>query len=125
MRDLERIHDCKLLRMTYEPKDDGRRSLHLLISCPDDLGYEPWDGQNLQIMLSDVAALRCTAWGISTGPETIDAIRFGVSDVLLRETERSKLAGIRFPTLQMLFALHSGSQIEVIADRYDLLVVGS
>lgn len=107
------LHDCDLHSVAFEAASDGSRTVRWTISCPSDLGHAPWAGKDLVLVAIDVAMLRHFAWG-TTGRETIDAIRPGVSRAAAETTRAPREAGMRFPDIQLTVDMHSGSSMEVI-----------
>jgi hypothetical protein len=84
-----------------------------MMRCPSDLGYAPWEGKNVVLVAVDVAVSIYTTWGVAA-PETIDAIRPGVSTTIQESTVKARRMGARFPGLEFTISFHSGSVLEVI-----------
>jgi hypothetical protein len=116
LKELEWIHDCVLLNVLYDASSDAGRSIKLVMRCPTDLGYAPWEGKRLQIVAADVALMKHVLWGVA-GPETIDAIRSGVSDAVRESTMEARRMGARFPSLEFTISFSSGSAIELICQE--------
>src|SRR5580658_3324914 len=110
MDELRWIHDCTLLKMVYDASSDAGRSVTLIMRCPRDLGYEPWNGKNLTLIATKVAMANQLIWGTG-GVETIDAIRPGISDVMRRSIDEAQKMGARFPELELSISFHSGSTL--------------
>src|ERR1700722_2618026 len=94
MDQLRWIHDCTLLKMVYDASSDAGRSIMLIMSCPRDLGYEPWNSRNLTLIATKVAMAKQLVWG-TAGGETIDAIRPGISDGTRLSIDEAKRMGAR------------------------------
>jgi|ERR1700722_15067311 hypothetical protein len=118
------IHDCVVSRISYDPFGDGGRSIEFEVSCPDDLGYPPWEGRNLIVVTGNVAVVKCMIWGWVNSPETIDAIRPGVSDSIKQDMTRASAAGARIPSLEFTVSLHSGSSFEIVCEKLFVQVLG-
>jgi len=112
------IHDCDLLGILYDFGQEGR-SIKLSIRCPTDLEYAPWEGKDLVLAAIDVALSRHVMWGVA-GPESIDAIRPGVSAAARESTLDARRRGIRFPSIELSISFHSGSSLEVICERLEV-----
>jgi hypothetical protein len=113
LTELEWVHDCTLLGVIYDTLSDAGRSITLTMRCPTDLGYPAWEGKDLVLTAIDVAVSKHVLWGVA-GPETIDAVRSGVSTSLRESTEEVRRAGGRFPSLEVTISFHSGSSLEVV-----------
>jgi len=84
--------------------------------CPTDLGYAPWEGKNLVLAAIDVAVSKHVVCRVA-GPETIDALRPGISGDLRESTMAARQMGMRFPNLEFTICFHSGSSLEVICQE--------
>ena len=113
LKELEWIHDCALLGVLYDASSDAGRSIKLTMRCPTDLGFAPWEGKNLQLVAVDIALMKLIVCGVA-GPETIDAIRPGISKTVQESTMDARRMGVRFPRLEFTISFHSGSALEVI-----------
>ena len=113
LKELEWIHDCVLLAMTYDATDPDGRAVTWTLRCPTDLGYPPWDGKELALVAVDVALLRHFAWGVD-GRETVSAVNAGISSAAQESTMDARRAGVRFPEVEFTIGFGSGSYAEVI-----------
>jgi hypothetical protein len=121
--ELEWIHDCTVLSLFFDTSSDAGRSIALTMRCPTDLGYAPWEGKKLVLAAIDVALSKHVLRGAVAGPETIDAIRAGVSTALRESTMKARQIGVRFPNLEFSISFHSGSSLEVICRELQVDVV--
>jgi hypothetical protein len=113
LAELEWVHDCTLLSVLYDTSSDAGRWITLTMRCPTDLGYAPWEGKKLVLAAIDVAVSKHVLWSVA-GPETIDAVRAGVSTDVRENTVDARRIGARFPSLEFTISFHSGSSLEVI-----------
>lgn len=81
IEELAWIHDCDLLHLIYNAPGSGPRSIELTFDCPPDLGYAPWEGKRLVLVAAHVFVSEHFVFAIA-GPESINAIRAGVSPQL-------------------------------------------
>lgn len=107
------MHDCTLLSVFCDTSSDAGRSITLTMRCPTDLGYAPWEGKKLVLAAIDVAVSKHVLWGVA-GPETIDAVRAGVSTGVRESIVEVRRTGVRFPNLELTISFHSGSALEVV-----------
>jgi hypothetical protein len=121
LTELEWVHDCTLLSVIYDTVSEAGRSITLTMRCPTDLGYPAWEGKDLVLAAVDVAVSKHVLWGVA-GPETIDAVRAGVSTSLRDSTEEVRRAGGRFPSLEVTISFHSGSLLEVVCHELQIEV---
>lgn len=113
LKELEWIHDCVLNHILYDTSSRAGRSIKLAISCPTDLGYARWAGKDIVVVAIDVAVSKHVVWGVA-GPETLDAVRTGVSAEVRQSTIEARRKGARFPSLEFTISFHSGSALEII-----------
>jgi hypothetical protein len=99
--------------IVYDFAQDDERSIELTMRCPDDSGYAPWEGKTLTLVLVDVRASRQFLWS-QRNPESLDAIRPGISDDMRLEVSSATRLGGRYPGLECTVVFHSGSWIESI-----------
>jgi hypothetical protein len=121
LTELEWIHDCTVLSVFYDTANDAGRSITLTMDCPSDLGYAAWEGRQLVLAAIDVAVAKHVLWGVAR-PETIDAVRAGVSTSVRESTEKWRRKGARFPNLEFTISFHSGSSLEVICRELQIEV---
>jgi hypothetical protein len=121
LKELGWIHDCALLSILYDTSSDAGQSIRLTMRCPTDLGYAPWEGKNLVLAAIDVAMSKHVVCGVA-GPETIDAVRPGISAAVRESTMEARRMGVRFPSLEFTISLHSGSALEVICQELQVEV---
>jgi hypothetical protein len=57
LKELGWIHDCDVFGVLYDTSNDADRSIKMTMSCPKDLGYEPWAGKNLTLIATGVALM--------------------------------------------------------------------
>jgi hypothetical protein len=112
---LEYLHDCVLLEMKYDAVSEDRK-LSLLLKAPDDLGYAPWDGQQLSVTADDVYFLQSVMWGHVAGAETLDAWNEGISDATQQDLDRHTATGLKVPALKYTITFHSGSYLELVCE---------
>jgi hypothetical protein len=122
LQELAWLHDCVLMSVLYDATSDADRSIGLMIRCPSDLGYAPWNGRELTVVAVDVAMLRHIAWGVA-GPETIDAVRPGISESARESTQGARQSGVRFPDIELTIAMQSGSSLELICRELEVKVL--
>jgi len=113
LQELEWLHDCDVSKIAYDFARGDDRSIAVTMSCPEDLGYALWEGKTLTLALIDVRASRQFLWN-TRGPESLDAIRAGISDEMRQEIVRATASGARYPGLECTLVFHSGSRIESI-----------
>jgi hypothetical protein len=113
LKELEWIHDCVVTKITYENESEKERSIRLEMECPFDLGYAPWQGKHLILIISGVAASKHIVWVIA-GLDSIDSIRPGISEGLRPQMLEAIRAGGRFPSVECTVVFHSGSSLEVV-----------
>jgi hypothetical protein len=118
LQELEWIHDCVIYNIVYGSEPNGR-SIKLSMRCPADLGYAPWEGENLVLVAIDVAMSQHVMWGV-TGPETIDAIRPGISASARERAMDASRRGALFPSLEFTVSFHSGSSLEVVCEHVEV-----
>ena len=111
----EWIHDCDLLALLYDASSESSRLVKVTVRCPANLGYSPWEGKTLQLVAVDVALMKHVVCGVA-GPETIDAIRSGISKDSREITVQAKTMGVRFPSLEFTISFQSGFGLEVICE---------
>ena len=116
LKELEWLHDCALLSVLYDSSRAAGQSIRLTMRCPTDLGYAPWQGKNLVLAAIDVAVSKHVVCGVAA-PETIDAVRPGISAAVRESTMEARRMGVRFPNLEFTISLHSGSSLEVICQE--------
>ena len=125
LKELEWMHDSVVSSIVYDASASGGcRELRISMTCPSDLGYEPWAGKSVVLVATDVAALTQTVWGWVTAAETIDAIRPGVSAAFQKRTMPARKQGARYPELEFTASFHSGSVLEVICKDLQVRVEG-
>ena len=95
--------------------------IELTIDCHPDLGYPPWNGKSLVLAAVDVYVSEHIVFAIAN-PESIDAIRPGVSVELRARIARAIQMGARFPGLALTVSFHSGSSLQLICRQ---LMVGA
>jgi len=120
--ELNWIHDCTVLSIMYRPSSGQLPSIRLAIRCPNDLGYAPWEGKDLTLVAIDVAMSKHVVCGVG-GPETVDAIRPGISAALRDDTMEAKRMGVHFPPLEFTISFHTGSALEIICRELGVEVV--
>jgi hypothetical protein len=120
LKEIEWLHDCVLLGMSFDTSANGERLVTIRIRCPADLGYSLWDGKTLLLMATDVAFSRHVVWGYVAGPEVVDAIRPGVSDAVQESTIEARLRGAHFPKTEFTMTFVSGSVLEIICDSLQI-----
>src|SRR5215211_4184530 len=96
LEELEWLHDCALLSVMYDTSSEAGQSIRLTMRCPVDLGYAPWAGKNLVLAAIDVAMSNHVVCGVA-GPETVDAVRPGISAAVRESTMEARRMGVRFP----------------------------
>jgi len=121
LKELEWIHDCTVLSILYDTSSGADRSITVAMRCPTDLGYAPWEGKSLALSAMNVALSKHVVCGV-VGPETVDAVRPGVSNAVREGTMEARRMGVRFPNLEFTISLHSGSAIEVICEKLQIHV---
>jgi hypothetical protein len=119
LKELEWIHDCVLTSLLYDISNDAGRSLKLTMRCPEDLGYAPWNGKTLVLTAIDVAIGSFFVCSVE-GPETIDAVRAGISSTVRESTTAARRMGARFPNLEFSVSFHSGSELEIICQEIQI-----
>lgn len=107
------LHDCRVLKITYDVTDPKDRRLILLFRAPADLGYPAWDGKTLRFTACDVYLLQYFAAGNATARETLDRWNVGISESAQRELDRI-LAGFTVPLMKFSLVFHSGSFLELV-----------
>jgi len=122
LEELAWIHDCELLELTYRAPGSGPRVIELTINCPLDLGFAPWKGKQLVLTAVDVFVSEHVTFA-TANPESIDAIRAGVSDAFRERIATAISAGVRFPDLAVTVVFHSGSSLELICRQLMVRVV--
>ncbi|HWE93676.1 MAG TPA: hypothetical protein VG269_06845 [Tepidisphaeraceae bacterium] len=120
IEELAWLHDAILFDVVYDFSGDIGRSIKLSLRCHADSGYAPWNGRNLVVVAVNVAVTKSFIWGWVIGPETLDAIRPGVSGALRETTAEARRTGARLPSLEFTISFHSGSEIEVICESLQL-----
>ncbi len=113
LEELEWIHDCELLHLTYNAPGSGPRSIELTFDCHPDLGYAPWEGKRLVLVAVDVFASEHFVFAIANS-ESIDAIRPGVSLQLRERLATAIQMGVYFPDLAVTVSFSSGSSLQLI-----------
>jgi hypothetical protein len=114
LEQLDWLHDSVVHNVVYDASGDSGRLVKLAIRCHAQSGYAPWEGKDLVLAAIDVAVSKHTVWGWVTAPETIDAIRPGVSAAVRDSTLEARRMGARLPNLEFTISFHSGSLLEVI-----------
>ena len=84
----EYLHDCDLERMVYEPDAPSGRTLSLTLTCPHDLGYEPWNGKRIVLRATDVHAMQLFTWPVGGG-ETVTGVHPHISERMREDLLRS------------------------------------
>ena len=120
LEELRWIHDCELLHLIYNAPGSGPRSIELTFDCPPDLGYAPWEGRRLVLVAVDILVSEHVVFAIAN-PESIDAIRPGVSAQLRERIAKAIQMGVRLPDLAVTVSFHSGSSLQLICRQ---LMVG-
>jgi hypothetical protein len=119
--ELEWLHDCVVSEFAYETASNSGRSIKIEMICPFDLGYPLWDGKRLVLAAARVAMSKHVMWGVD-GPESIDAVRPGISDEARESTLHARNLGIHFPALEFTISFHSGSWMEIICHDLEINV---
>lgn len=122
LKELAWLHDCVLLSVLYDISSNSGRSISLTMRCPRDLGYAPWEDRGLVLVAIDVAVSKHVVCGFGR-PETIDAVRPGISADVRESTMAARRMGVRLPSLEFTISLHSGSALEVVCQELQLEVV--
>ena len=107
------LHDCDVTKIAYDFTREDGKSIALTMRCPEDLGYAPWEGKTLTLVLVDVRASRQILWS-THGLESLDAVQPGISDDMRQEILRTTKLGARYRGLECTLVFHSGSWIELI-----------
>src|SRR5512143_3865422 len=106
--------------MVYEPDAPSGRTLSLTLTCPHDLGYEPWNGKRIVLRATDVHAMQLFTWPV-VGGETVTGVHPHISErmreVLLRSTLR------RSWPFEVHVEIASGSWLEFICEKVEIVVV--
>ncbi|MEO8879907.1 MAG: hypothetical protein ABI446_05875 [Gemmatimonadaceae bacterium] len=116
------LHDSIITSIEFRVADNGNRNLEMHMDCPSDCGYEPWEGKKLTVLVSDIALMMHTVFGMQTGKESINFVENGISDITrakMRAWEHRKF-GIDPEAYTIVF--HSGSMIEVLCSTIAVLV---
>lgn len=111
---LDYLHDARCIYVAWDCSDPTIRRVRLVAKADDDAEYEPWNGQLITIILSDVVICRLFGLGFQLGEERIDAWRQGVSTEFESECRRFRNSGIDIPSLMFTIVLGSGSTIELV-----------
>jgi hypothetical protein len=114
LKELEWLHDSIVFSVIYDASNSLGRMVKLAIRCPADLGFAPWEGKTLVLVATDVVVSKHVVWGWVTAPETIDAVRPGVTTAVRESTMEARRMGERLPNLEFTICFHSGSMLEVI-----------
>ena len=120
--ELEWIHACELLQLTYSAPGSGPRSIELTFDCPPELGHAPWQGKRLVLAAVDVFVSEHFMFAIAN-PESIDAIRPGISAQLRAKIAKAIEIGVVFPDIELTVTFHSGSSLELICRELVVRVV--
>jgi hypothetical protein len=88
--------------------------------CPDDLGYEPWEGKLLVLAAIDLVGSKHIVYCVA-GSEIIDHINPGVSLVFRESAMKGKPTGVHF-NFEFTITLISGSTLEIICQELQVEV---
>ena len=116
------LHDARCSVIAWDCSDPSLRRVRLFARADDDAGYEPWNGQAITIILSDVVMWRLFGVGFQIGDERIDSWRQGVSTDFESECSRLRNLGIGIPPLMFTIVLGSGSTIELVCQEVSVEV---
>jgi hypothetical protein len=122
LKELEWIHDCIVSVVAYNA-GGNEKLINIAMSCPDDLGFAPWEGRQLELVAVDVAIANYSILGWSVEEETVDAIRPGISRAVQDSTAEARRRGICYPNLEFTVSFHSGSSLEVICRELRIDIV--
>jgi hypothetical protein len=111
---LDYLHDARCRLVAWDCSDPSLRRLRLFANVHDDAGYEPWNGQAIAVVLSDVVVCRLFGLGFQIGEERIDAWRQEVSTECKSECSRLRQLGIDIPPLMSTIVFGSGSTLELV-----------
>lgn len=116
-------HDCTLIEMLYDASSERGRVLRWTVHCPEDLGYEPWNGRTLVLTAVNVAMLKHMMWAVA-GPDTVDAVRPDTSNDMREKMAEAQRLGVRFPSIEFTMTMHSGSWMEVVCEKLEIETAG-
>ena len=108
------LHDCEVLSICLTISANGDRQLALIVDCPQDHEFERWAGKRITLTAADVRLMVHTVWGMQTGLESIDDVRFRVSDGFrerLQFWEQKRAVPI---SEEYSIVFHSGSTLELM-----------
>lgn len=123
LRDLEWLHDERLLSLRFDAATDGGRVATLHLACAQDAANPAWAGRQLTVRFRGVARVLYAGIAVSAAADTVDAIRPGVSEQLRASTSNARRLGIEFPASEATISFHSGSMLELIFDSVTIDVV--
>lgn len=123
LEQLKWIHDCTVIAVYWGILAHERGMLRLDIRCPNDLGYAPWESKTLSLKIVDAAVINWLGWYGSVGPETIDAIRGGITNTLRKQINTVAARGASFPAIEFSVSFHSGSLLEVVCRDLEIEIV--
>jgi hypothetical protein len=119
LKELEWIHDCSLLDISYNNFAEAGCSIKITVRCPSDLGNLRWNGKILLLEAVEVAASSYVFWG-TAGSETIDSISPGISSAFRESTMKARQMGVRFPSLEFIIRFTTGSALEIICENLQI-----
>ena len=120
LQELKWIHDADLLSVQYEMSGDADWPIRITMRCPEDLGYEPWQGKLLVLAAIDLVGSKHIVYCVA-GPESIDHINPGVSLVFRESAMKGKPIGAHF-NFEFTITLISGSTLEIICQELQVEV---
>lgn len=122
IRDLEWIHDCRVLSFTIEPVADDCPNCVIRMKCPRDLGFAAWEGKILQLHILEIHSMNFFG-AHHVGHENVDAIRSGITHELLRErADYMSRSGGRTPSIEMTIGFTTGSLLAVLCESIAVVV---
>jgi len=112
IKELQWLHDSDVLNIEYDFTNEQAWSIRLTLRCPTDLGYVPWEGKVLVLLVADVIRSNYSVCG-AIGPETFDRINPGISHMLQEDASQLGQSGEYAFTITFI----SGSILEVICQE--------
>jgi hypothetical protein len=120
LQELKWIHDVELLGVQYDTSGDADWPIRITMRCPEDLGYEPWEGKLLVLAAIDLVGSRHVVYCVA-GAETIDHINPGVSSVFRESAIKGKQTDEHF-NFELTLTFISGSMLEIICQELQVEV---